>query len=189
MKTKAAVLFEVGQPLVVREVDLEEPRAGEVLVRVAAAGVCHSDLHYMKGEWAIPKPAVLGHEGAGTVERVGPGVSRVKPGDRCILIFRPNCGKCYYCTVGRPMLCTGHLTPPGTLYDSTTRLSRSGAPVYHLARVACFSEYAVIPEEQLLPIENDIALDRAALVGCAVTTGVGAVMNTARVAPGSTVVV
>src|SRR5689334_17931951 len=104
MKTRAAVLHEVGQPLVIEELELEEPHEGEVLVRVAAAGVCHSDLHYMKGEWAIPKPAVLGHEGSAIVERVGRGVTRVKPGDHCVLIFRPNCGVCYHCTIGRPAL-------------------------------------------------------------------------------------
>jgi NDMA-dependent alcohol dehydrogenase len=189
MKIRAAVLNEVGQPLTIEELDLAEPREGEALVRIAAAGVCHSDLHYMKGEWASPKPIVLGHEGAGVVESVGPGVTKVKAGDPCILVFRPNCGRCYYCSIGRPMLCEGHNTPMGTLYDSTTRLSRNGQPVYHLARVACFAEYAVIPEEQLLPIDAAIPLDRAALVGCAVMTGVGAATNTARVEPGSSVVV
>jgi S-(hydroxymethyl)glutathione dehydrogenase / alcohol dehydrogenase len=189
MKTRAALLHEVGQPLVVQEVDLAEPGVGEVLVRVAAAGVCHSDLHYMKGEWAIPKPAVLGHEGSGIVERVGPGVTRVKPGDHCVLIFRPNCGVCYHCTIGRPALCTGRVSAPGTMFDGTTRLSLDGRPVYHLARVACFAEHAVLAEEQLLPIPKEIPLDRAALVGCAVMTGVGAAMNTVRVEPGSSTVV
>src|SRR3954452_15132051 len=151
MKTKAAVLFEAGQPLVVQEVDLEEPRAGEVLVRVAAAGVCHSDLHYMKGEWAIPKPAVLGHEGAGIAERVGPGVTRVKPGDHCVLIFRPNCGTCYYCTIGRPARCTGRRSVRRTMCQHTRRLSDGGQPVSRRARVACFAEYTVMAEEQLLP--------------------------------------
>lgn len=189
MKTRAALLREVGQPLVIEEVDLAEPQAGEVLVRIAAAGVCHSDLHYMKGEWPIPLPAVLGHEGSGIVERVGPGVTRVQPGDHCILIFRPNCGHCYYCTIGRPALCTGRPSAPGTMFDGTTRLTVDGQPVSHLARVACFAEYAVIPEEQLLPIPKEIPLDRAALVGCAVMTGVGATMNTVHVEPGSAVVV
>jgi S-(hydroxymethyl)glutathione dehydrogenase/alcohol dehydrogenase len=186
MKTRAALLHEIGQPLVVQEVELAEPQRGEVLVRIVAAGVCHSDLHYMKGEWAIPKPAVLGHEGAGIVERVGPGVTRVGPGDHCVLIFRPNCGLCRYCVVGRPTLCTGRTSAPGTMYDGTTRLSLDGQPVHHLARVACFAEHAVIPEEQLLPIPKELPLDRAALVGCAVMTGVGAATNTVRVEPGST---
>lgn len=189
MKTRAAVLHEVGKPLMIEELDLEEPRAGEVLVRIAAAGVCHSDLHYMRGEWPIPKPAVLGHEGSGVVERIGPGVTKVQPGDHCVLIFRPNCGHCYYCTIGRPALCAGHPSAPGTMFDGTTRLSLNGQPVHHLARVACFAEYAVLSEEQLLPIDKAIPLDRAALVGCAVMTGVGATMNTARVEPGTSVVV
>jgi NDMA-dependent alcohol dehydrogenase len=189
MKTRAAVLYEPRKPLALEELELAEPREGEALVRIAAAGVCHSDLHYMKGEWPCPTPIVLGHEGSGIVERVGPGVTSVKPGEHCILVFRPNCGKCYYCTMGRPMLCNGHNTPLGTLYDSTTRFSLNGQAVYHLARIACFSEYSVIPVEQLLPIASDVPLDRAALVGCAVTTGVGAVMNTAKIEPGSTVVV
>ncbi len=189
MKIRAALLYEAGQPLVVEEVDLAEPRDGEVLVRIAAAGVCHSDLHYVIGDWQIPKPVVLGHEGSAIVERVGPGVSRVKPGDHCVLIFRPNCGVCYYCTIGRPVLCAGHPHPQGTMFDGTTRLSVHGAPVYHLAQLACFSEHAVVHEEQLLPIDPGIPLDRAALVGCAVMTGVGATMNTVRVEPGSQVVV
>ncbi len=189
MKTKAAVLYEPNQALVIEELDLDEPQAGEVLVRIAAVGVCYSDLHFMNGEWKFPSPIVLGHEGSAIVERVGSGVTRVKPGDHCILIFQSNCGECYYCTIGRPMLCNGRPSNPNTMYDGTCRLSRNGQPVYHMARVACFAEYAVIPDEQLLPIAKHIPLDRAALVGCSVMTGVGAVMNTAKVEPGSTVVV
>jgi S-(hydroxymethyl)glutathione dehydrogenase/alcohol dehydrogenase len=189
MKTRAAVLYEVGQPLVVEDVDLAEPREGEVLVKVAAAGICHSDLHFIKGEWQIPKPAVLGHEGTAIVEEIGPNVRHVKAGDRCVLIFRPNCGRCYYCTVGRPALCSGHPSPPGTMFDGKTRLSARGTPIHHMLRIACFADHAIIHEEQLLPIDPEIPLDRAALVGCAVMTGVGAAMNTVRVEPGSTVVV
>lgn len=189
MKSPAAVMHEVGRPLTVETIDVDEPRGGEVLVRVAAAGVCHSDLHYMKGDWPWPLPAVLGHEGAGVVVAVGPGVSRVKAGDSCILIFRPNCGACEYCQQGRPMLCQGHVRPAGTMYDGTTRMSLGGAPLYGLAGVACFSQYTVMSEEQLLPIDPTIPLDRAALVGCSVMTGVGAAVNTARVEPGSAVAV
>jgi S-(hydroxymethyl)glutathione dehydrogenase/alcohol dehydrogenase len=182
-------MHEVGAPLVIETIDLAEPQEREVLVRVAAAGVCHSDLHFMKGDWPMPLPAVLGHEGSAIVEKVGPGVTSVKPGDHCILVFAPNCGHCAYCTVGRPMLCNGHRHPPGTMLDGTTRLSRSGESVYHMAAVACFAEFAVIPEEQLLVIDGSIPLDRAALVGCSVTTGVGAAVNTARVEAGSAVAV
>jgi len=158
-------------------------------VRVAAAGVCHSDLHFMRGDWPIPLPAVLGHEGSAIVEAVGPGVTTVKPGDHCIIIFAPNCGRCEYCQMGRPMLCNGHPRPPGTMLDGTTRLSRDGQPVRHMAAVACFAEHAVIHEEQLLVIDDSVPLDRAALVGCSVTTGVCAALNTARVRPGSSVAV
>jgi NDMA-dependent alcohol dehydrogenase len=183
------VLHEVGAPLRIQELDLGEPGEGEVLVRIAAAGVCHSDLHYMKGEMPIPLPAVLGHEGSAVVERLGPGVKSVKPGDHCILIFRPNCGRCPNCAVGRPALCIGRISPPGTMFDGTTRLSIDGAPVHHMARVACFAEHAVLAEEQLLPIDPAIPLDRAALVGCAAMTGVGATSNTVRIEPGSSVAV
>ena len=158
-------------------------------MRVAAAGVCHSDLHYMKGDWPIPLPAVLGHEGSAVVEAVGPGVKSVKPGDHCIIVFWPNCGRCEYCQMGRPMLCNGHPRPPGTMLDGSTRLSKQGQPVHHMAAVACFAEHAVIHEEQLLVIDDSVPLDRAALVGCSVTTGVGAALNTARVRAGSSVAV
>jgi len=159
-------------------------------VRIAAAGVCHSDLHLMKGDWPIPLPAVLGHEGSAVVERVGAAVKTVKPGDHCILIFAPNCGHCAYCAAGRPMLCTGHgRRPAGTMLDGTHRLSSGREPVSHMAAIACFAEHAVIAEEQLLVIDSSIPLDKAALVGCSVTTGVGAVVNTARVEPGATVAV
>jgi len=182
-------MHEVGRPLTIEALELEEPREREVLVRVSAAGVCHSDLHIMKGDMPMPLPAVLGHEGSGVVERVGPGVSTVKPGDHVILIFRHSCGHCEYCSVGRPMLCSGHPHPLGTLLDGTTRLSLGGKPVHHMAGVSCFAEHAVIPEEQLLVIDDAVPLDRAALVGCSVTTGIGAAVNTAHVTPGSKVAV
>ncbi|TPX31416.1 hypothetical protein SmJEL517_g05271 [Synchytrium microbalum] len=171
---------------------------GECLVRVAAAGICHSDLHMIKGDWTMrgvadisPLPQVLGHEGSGVVAKCGPGVTSVKDGDHCILIFASNCGKCDYCQVGRPMLCSGHTSKKtGSLNDGTTRIRlKDGSTGYHMAGLACFGEYAVIPEDQLLPIDKDIPLDRAALVGCSVMTGVGAALNTAKVEPGSTVVV
>ncbi|HEX9097931.1 MAG TPA: Zn-dependent alcohol dehydrogenase [Candidatus Dormibacteraeota bacterium] len=180
----------MGAPLSIETLELDEPREREALVRIVAAGVCHSDLHVMKGDLPIPLPAVLGHEGSAVVERVGPGVTTVKPGDHCILVFAPNCGHCAYCTAGRPMLCTGHgRRAPGTMLDGTYRLSVGGAPVSHMAGISCFAEHAVIAEEQLLVIDSSIPLDKAALVGCSVTTGIGAVVNTARVEPGATVAV
>jgi S-(hydroxymethyl)glutathione dehydrogenase / alcohol dehydrogenase len=190
VRTRAAVMLEPGRPLEVEEVELHDPKAGEALLRIEAAGVCHSDLHWMLGHVGGPLPVVLGHEGCGTVVAVGDGVTSVKPGDRCVLILRPNCGRCDYCTTGRPMLCNGRTNPDGTLFDGTTRLRRaSGEVLHHYGRLSCFAEHAVIPEEQLLPIGDDIPPDRAALVGCAVVTGFGAVMNTARIEVGSDVAV
>jgi S-(hydroxymethyl)glutathione dehydrogenase/alcohol dehydrogenase len=189
MKTKAAVLYEVNKPMVVEELDLEDPREGEVLVKIAAAGVCHSDYHVMIGEWSMPLPVVLGHEGAGVVERVGDGVKNVKPGDHVVLNFRPNCGWCSHCVRGQPVLCNGSETPRNEMFSGGTRLSKNGQPVNHMARTACFSEYAVLQESGAVPIRKDMPLDKAALIGCSVMTGVGAVINSARVEPGSKVVV
>ena len=189
MKTKAAVLYEAQTPLVVEELDLADPKEGEVLIRIAAAGVCHSDYHIMKGEWSFPMPVVLGHEGAGVVERVGTGVKHVKAGDHIILNFRPNCGWCNHCVRGQPVLCNGSETPRSELFSGGTRLSKHGDPVYHFARTACFSQYAVVQESGAVPIRKDMPLGAAALIGCSVMTGVGAVINTARVQPGSKVVV
>ena len=183
-------MFAANEPLQVEEIELAGPGPGEVRLQVEAAGVCHSDLHWMLGHASTPLPVVLGHEGCGVVESVGAGVTTVQPGDRCVFILRPNCGRCDYCTVGRPMLCDGRTNPDGTLFDGTTRIRRlNGDVVYHYGRISCFAEHAVIPEEQLLVCGLDIPADRAALVGCAVITGFGAVMNTARIELGSDVAV
>jgi S-(hydroxymethyl)glutathione dehydrogenase/alcohol dehydrogenase len=190
MRTRAAIMFAANEPLQVEEVELAEPGPGEARVRVEAAGVCHSDLHWMLGHASTPLPVVLGHEGCGVIEAVGEGVTSVQPGQRCVFILRPNCGRCEYCTVGRPMLCNGRTNPDGTLFDGTTRLRRlNGDVVYHYGRISCFAEHAVLPEEQLLVTGDGIAPDRAALVGCAVITGYGAVMNTAKIEVGSDVAV
>lgn len=191
MKIQAAVFDEPNVPFKVETLDLESPRAGEVLVKVAAAGVCHSDWHLMTGATQHATPVVPGHEGAGIVEAVGEGVSRVKPGDQVILNWAPNCGSCFYCLHDRPSLCSTYVGPlwAGVMLDGTTRLSRNGQPVYHFSSVACFAEYAVVPQQCCLPVSPAVPLTVAALIGCAVTTGVGAVLNTARVRPGSSVVV
>ncbi len=186
---RAAVLYEPGQPLVVEEVELDPPQRGEVQVKIAAAGVCHSDLHVMKGEWKMDLPIVLGHEGAGVVEAVGEGVTRTRPGDHVILSWIPNCGHCHYCAIGRPELCDSVPRGKATMLDGTTRLSKDGRPIHHAFWVACFAERVVVPEAGVIPIAKEIPLDRAAVVGCAVMTGVGAVTITARVEPGSTVAV
>ncbi|TPX36177.1 hypothetical protein SmJEL517_g01441 [Synchytrium microbalum] len=194
MKTKAAVLNGFNQKFEVREIEIEGLKQGECLVKVAAAGICHSDLHVIKGDWAVPGvntlPQVLGHEGSGIIVKNGPGVTKVQEGDHCVLIFKSNCGLCDYCQTGKPMLCNRYnVRPPGTLLDGTPRFNIDGKPCYHMAGVACFSEYTVMSEEQLMPISKDIPLDRAALVGCSVMTGIGAAVNTAKVEPGSTVCV
>jgi S-(hydroxymethyl)glutathione dehydrogenase/alcohol dehydrogenase len=189
MKMKAAVLYEARTPLVVETVDLDDPKEGEVLVRLASAGVCHSDYHVMKGEWTLPLPMVLGHEAAGVVERVGAGVTQVKPGDHVILNFRPNCGWCRYCAIGRPVLCNGADTVRWVMFDGTVRLHKGSQDIYHFARTASFAEYAVVPQSGAVPVRPDMPLDKACLVGCSVMTGVGAVINTAKVQPGSSVVV
>jgi len=190
MEIKAAVLYEANTPLVVEPVQLDEPKDGEVLVRIGAAGVCHSDYHVMKGEWTPPLPIVLGHEAAGIVEEVGAGVGRVRPGDRVILNFRPNCGWCAHCSRGEPVLCNGADSERWLLFDGTARLhTTAGQDLNHFARTASFAEYAVVPESGAVPVRDDVPLDKAALIGCSVMTGVGAVINTARVEAGSSVLV
>jgi NDMA-dependent alcohol dehydrogenase len=191
MKASAAVFFEVGQKLDIREVDVAPPKTGEVLVRMAAAGVCHSDLHVMTGHLGAPLPAILGHEGAGVVAEVGPGVTSVKPGDHVIPLWRVSCGECEHCSGGRPALCAAGLQirSTGRLADGTSRFSLDGREIKHFNAVSTFSAYSVIPECSVLKIPSDLPLDRAALLGCGVITGVGAVFNCARVRPASSVVV
>lgn len=191
MKTQAAVFYEAHRPFKIETLDLEPPRSGEVLVKVAAAGVCHSDWHLMTGATQHPTPVVPGHEGAGLVEAVGPEVTRVKPGDHVILNWAPNCGACFYCLHDRPSLCSAYVDSiwAGTMLDGTTRLSKNGAAVYHFSSLACFADYVVVPQECCVPLDPAVPLTIGALIGCAVTTGVGAALNTARVRPGSAVAV
>jgi NDMA-dependent alcohol dehydrogenase len=191
MKVKAAVFYEPGVPFQIETLDLQPPQTGEVLVKVAAVGVCHSDWHLMTGATQHPLPVVPGHEGAGIVEVVGEGVTRVQPGDHIALNWAPSCGSCFYCLRDRPSLCNTFVGPiwAGTMMDGTTRLSKDGRPIYHFSALACFADYTVVPQECCVPISKEIPLTVAALIGCAVTTGVGAVLNTARIEPGSTVAV
>jgi NDMA-dependent alcohol dehydrogenase len=188
---RAAVLYEAKQPLRVEDVELDGPRDGEVLVRIGAAGVCHSDYHFMNGDIPIGLPCVLGHEGAGVVEEVGRGVTAIRPGDHVVLLFRAGCGRCEFCSRGRPALCwmAGQLRSTGRLLDGTSRLRRGDAEIKHFLGVSCFAERTVVPEQGVVRIPEDVSLEVAALVGCAVMTGVGAVMNTARVTPGAPVLV
>jgi S-(hydroxymethyl)glutathione dehydrogenase / alcohol dehydrogenase len=187
---KASVLFEQGAPLRVEELDLEGPREGEVLVRMAASGVCHSCLHAADGSWkGVPVPIVLGDEGAGTVESVGAGVRDLEAGDNVILSWAPTCGRCHYCVIGRPNLCEKRLPGRGLLPDGTTRMALDGKPVYHYGHVATYASRTVVHESSAIRIDPAMPLDRAALVGCSVMTGVGAVLNTARVPAGASMAV
>ncbi len=186
---KAPVLLQVGEPMVIEDVELDEPHAGEVLVRMAASGVCHSCLHAADGSWGqVATPMVLGDEGAGVVERVGPGVTRLAAGDHVILSWAPTCGRCHYCVTGRPQLCEER-APHGFLLDGTTRMRLRDQDVYHYGSVATYGSYTVVPESCAIKIRDDMPLEEAALIGCSVMTGVGAVMNTAGVRPGESLVV
>ena len=199
MKIKAAVLEAMGapapyansKPLRISEVDLDPPGAGEVLVKVAAAGLCHSDLSVINGDRPRPTPMVLGHEAAGVVEEVGPGVEDLKKGDHVVMVFVPSCGHCVPCAEGRPALCEpgAAANTRGELLSGARRLHRNGQPLHHHLGVSAFAEYATVSRRSLVKIDKDVPLDLAALFGCAVLTGVGAVANTAKVEPGSTVAV
>jgi len=190
MRVTAAVLHDVNKPYSLETVELDPPKRGEVLIKVRAAGVCRSDLHFQKGEATIAMPAVLGHEGSGTVETVGAGVTMVKPGDRVILSFVPNCGHCHSCESGHPHLCDEHGRTTGKLFDNTSRLrTLAGQDCAHMGKVACFAEYAVVPEAGCIPAPASLDFPQMALIGCSVTTGVGAVVFNARVQPGDSVAV
>lgn len=193
MQVRAAVLYEPNKPLVIEDLTLEDPHPGEVLVKIAATGACHSDYHMMDGSWHDPPypplPVVLGHEASAVVEAVGPNVTLVKPGDHAILSFAPYCGRCRPCVSGQPHLCSGMNSPPGTMPDGTRRLRKGSQEISHFGRMSSFAERAVVHESQAIPIRKDMPLDRAALIGCAVTTGVGAVLNTAKVEAGATMAV
>ncbi len=191
MKIRAAVLDAPNQPFVIETLTLDEPRAGEALVRIHACGVCHSDYHLATGTTRHPMPVVCGHEGAGVVEAAGEGVTRVRVGDHVTLSWTPDCGHCFYCLRGMPNLCETFTDPiwNGVMLDGTTRLHRDESPVYHYCGLASFADYVVVPERSCIVIRKDVPLEIAALVGCAVATGVGAVIYTAGVRPGDSVVV
>jgi S-(hydroxymethyl)glutathione dehydrogenase / alcohol dehydrogenase len=191
MKIKAALLTQANTPFVIEELDLQDPQAGEVLVKLTASGVCHSDYHLVTGDTKHPMPVVAGHEGAGVVEAVGAGVTRVKVGDHVVLSWTPDCGECHYCRKGKPNLCETFTGPiwNGVMLDGTPRLSWKGKPVYHYCGTACFAEYTVVPQQSCVPVRADAPLQIASLIGCAVATGVGSVIYTAGVKPGESVAV
>lgn len=189
---RAVVFSGVDMPIEVTEVDLAPPGPGEVRVKIAAAGVCHSDLHVRRGEWAVATPLVMGHEGSGTVIEVGSGVTGLREGDHVVLSWVAPCGKCRYCVAGKEARCevaAKVVAPNGVLQDGTSRLRRDGQMMHHYLGVSSFADFAVVPASGAIKIRDDAPLDTMALVGCAVATGVGAVMNTASVEAGATVVV
>jgi S-(hydroxymethyl)glutathione dehydrogenase/alcohol dehydrogenase len=184
---KAAVCHAQKTPVIVEEVELEAPRAGEVMVELVGAGVCHSDYHFVDGHISLDRfPFVLGHEGAGIVKEAGPGVANVAPGDHIIFSLDAMCGHCRNCTQGRPTLCETY-GRSFTMPDGTTRFSKAEVPYYSM--VATFSERTVVPADKVVKIRDDVPLEKVCLVGCAVITGVGSVINRAQVEAGSTVAV
>ena len=189
MKIKAAVMYRPNAPLVVEELTLLPPREGEALVKLSASGVCGSDIHLIKGELDYPLPVVLGHEGAGIVEEVGPGVTSFKTGDHVVLTTHPACGQCQDCSNGHSVLCPVLRAPAGKLRDGTTRMRNGEQEVHTFAGNSTFGEYTVVPVDYLVRIRDDAPLDTVSLIGCGVTTGVGAALYTAKVAPDSRVVV
>jgi S-(hydroxymethyl)glutathione dehydrogenase / alcohol dehydrogenase len=192
VKIRAAVLEEFGKPLVVQEVDLAEPRAGEVLVRLVACGVCHTDMYTASGvDPSGYAPTVLGHEGAGVVERLGPGVQSLAPGDHVVTLFSPQCRECVHCRSPETNLCLAIREQQnlGYLPDGSTRLSRGGEPIRHFMGTSTFAEYAVLPEIALAKIDREAPLEGACLFACGLSTGLGAAMFTAEVREGSTCVV
>ena len=192
MKTKAAVAWEAGKPLSIEEVDLGGPKQGEVLVRLVATGVCHTDAYTLSG--ADPEgafPSILGHEGGGVVEEVGKGVKSVKVGDHVIPLYTPECKKCKFCKSGKTNLCVAIRATQGKglMPDGTSRFSKKGKQILHFMGTSTFSEYTVLPEIALAKIAKKAPLEKVCLLGCGITTGIGAVLYTAKVKPGSTVAV
>jgi S-(hydroxymethyl)glutathione dehydrogenase/alcohol dehydrogenase len=185
---QAAVLYEFGKPLVLQELELDPPKVGEVLVRMAASGVCHSDLHVVQGVHPTELPVVLGHEGAGVVEQVGPGVGGLEPGDHVLLTWLPYCGHCHQCVRGWPNRCENTAWYDAALEDGTCRFHSDGEPVHHY-NTSSFAERSVVPARTAVRVDPALPLSELALMGCAVMTGVGAALNTARVRPGDTVAV
>jgi S-(hydroxymethyl)glutathione dehydrogenase / alcohol dehydrogenase len=183
---KAVVVHEVNR-ISVEQVELAAPKAHEVKIKMAAAGVCHSDLSVLNGTIPYPLPVVLGHEGSGVVEAVGEGVSHTKPGDHVVMSFVPNCGRCFHCVRNEAFLCTA--TKGGQMLDGTSRLSQGGKSLAAFCSLGNMAEHVVCPAISVVPVSQDIPLPVAALIGCGVTTGVGAALNTAKVQAGSTVAV
>lgn len=182
---KAAVCYEFGKPLVVESVEIDPPQVGEVKVRMLVTAICHSDIHFLKGEWGGEPPFVAGHEAAGIVEEVGEGVILVKPGDHVVISLLRACGRCFYCTKGSQYLCEGEYA----LNVESRLRNKQGESIKHGLRTAAFAEYTIVDQSQVVQIPEEMPLDRAALLGCGVITGFGAVVNTAQVKANNSVVV
>ena len=186
---KAAILYETVRPLQIKDIRQDPPKAGEVRLKVAVSGICASDYHVAKGHVTVMRPLVLGHEAAGTVEEVGSGVSRLRPGDRCVTSFVSPCGHCRPCRAGSQQLCETNARAGQAQLDGTTRLHDGDTDIYQMAKLGSFSEYMVVPQQACHPIPDEVPMDVAALIGCAVTTGVGAVINNPLAHPGMSVAV
>ena len=182
---KAAVCYAYDKPLVIEDIDIDPPKAGEVKVKVVACAICHSDVHQIRGDWSAQLPLVAGHEAAGIVEEVGPGVTRVQVGDHVVMSLLRSCGTCYYCAKGDTHLCEGTFA----LATETRLHNKKGEPIVQSIKCAAFAEYSVVDQSQLVPIPKEIPLDSASLLACGVITGLGAVVNTAKVGVGETVAV
>lgn len=192
MKTRAAIAWAAGQPLEVEEIDLAGPEAGEVMIRIAAAGICHTDAFTLSGADPLGLfPVILGHEAAGVVVEIGPGVTSLKPGDHVIPLYIPECGACTFCQSGKTNLCQAirATQSKGVMPDGSSRFSSRGRRIHHYMGVSAFSEYSVAPEIALAKINPSAPLEEICLLGCGITTGIGAVLKTARVEPGTSVAV
>jgi Zn-dependent alcohol dehydrogenase len=188
MQVRAAVIEEIGK-IAVRQLELDEPKAGEVLVRLVATGICHTDLSILRGLLPVPLPAVVGHEGAGVVEAVGPGVTSPAVGDHVICSATQACGQCFMCVRGAPCEIGAKVAFAGTMFDETVRLHDGRSDVHHFACQSSFADYTVVPASAAIPIRKDAPLDKLASLGCGVSTGLGAAINRAKVTPGSSVLV
>lgn len=189
---KAAVLYEAGKPLVIEEVELDEPQANEILIKLEAVGVCHTDLSFMKGDMPCPVPVVVGHEGCGIVEKVGPGVTSVQPGDKVITMVSFSCGKCHFCAIGQPTRCVENINimmMAELPFFAGKRIHKGDQYMSQLFGLGSFAEYCVVHERAAVKVRNDAPSDVVCLMGCGVTTGIGSAINTANVKPGDSVVV
>jgi len=188
---KAAVLYAPNTPLKIENVTLDEPQANEVLVKIEATGICHSDLHFMKGEMPVPMPVVPGHEGAGTVEKVGPGVTTLQPGDHVVMMVAFSCGKCRFCIEGRPTMCVENLPiqSMATLPGGVKRLHKGKHELHHMFGLASYAEYTVVHERSCVKVREDAPLDVVCLLGCGTSTGIGAAINSTGIKPGESIAI